>query len=60
MSMGEDTLNRKIEDGSFTRSDAIRYMQVYIGIVENYKKNFRKCSIFYVTRTTIRYCCRKR
>ncbi|NLH30113.1 MAG: tyrosine-protein phosphatase, partial [Bacteroidales bacterium] len=41
MSMGEDTLNRKIEDGSFTRSDAIRYMQdMYIGIVENYKKEF--------------------
>jgi protein-tyrosine phosphatase len=41
MSMGEDTLNRKIEDGSFARSDAIRYMQdMYIGIVENYKKEF--------------------
>jgi len=41
MSMGEDTLNRKIEDGSFTRSDAIRYVQdMYVGIVENYKDGF--------------------
>lgn len=41
MSMGMDTLNRKIEDGSFTRSDAIRYVQdMYVGIVENYKKEF--------------------
>lgn len=41
MSMGLDTVNQKIEQGNFSRSDAIKYVQdMYVGIVENYKDEF--------------------
>lgn len=41
MSMGIDTVNQKIEEGKFSRSDAIKYIQdMYVGIVEDYKPEF--------------------
>lgn len=41
MSMGVDTVNQKIEEGKFSRSDAIKYIQdMYVGIIEDYKPEF--------------------
>ena len=41
MSMGMDTVNQKIEQGKFSRSDAVKYIQdMYVGIVEDYKEEF--------------------